>query len=247
MSSTILLDALRRHTTLRSMLRTRGRIAAVVLWAMLAPRVLTAQGSVSGRVTIQERERETTKDLATAVIYLETAGGAIGPTRELETEIGMHDKTYVPHVRVVPAGSTVIFPNQDPFRHNVFSNSTAGPFDLGLTPRGRSSRNAFRRPGVYAIYCNIHARMSAFVVAVATPYYTQPGADGTFTLAAVPAGRYLLHAWHERGGETTQTLEVPPTGLEGLVAVLDARGYRPAQHKNKFGLDYEASDEDERY
>jgi plastocyanin len=229
------------------MLRARLEIAAVVLWAMLAPRVLGAQGSVSGRVTLQEREGETTKDLATAVIYLETAGGAIGSARELETEIGMHDKTYVPHVRVVPAGSTVSFANQDPFRHNVFSNSSAGPFDLGLTPRGKSSRNLFRRAGVYAIYCNIHARMSAFVVAVPTPYYTQPGADGTFTLASVPAGRYVLHAWHERGGETTQTLEVPATGLEGLAAMLDARGYRPAQHKNKFGLDYETSDEDERY
>ena len=214
---------------------------------MLAPRVLAAQGAVSGRVTIQEREGETTKDLATAVIYLDAAGGAIGSTRELEVEIAMHDKTYIPHVRVVPAGSIVTFPNQDPFRHNVFSNSSAGPFDLGLTPRGQSSRNAFRRPGVYAIYCNIHPRMSAFVVAVATPYYAQPGADGTFTIASVPAGRYVLHAWHERGGETTQSVDVPAGGLEGLVAVLDARGYRVATHKNKFGLDYAASDEDERY
>ncbi len=187
---------------------------------MLVPGVLAAQGAVSGRVTIQEREGETTKDLATAVIYLETA---------------------------VPAGSTVAFPNQDPFRHNVFSNSSGGAFDLGLTPRGGSSRNLFRRPGVYAIYCNIHSRMSAFVVAVATPYYTQPGADGTFTLPSVPAGRYVLHVWHERGGDIQQKLEVPAAGVDGLAAVLDSRGYQPAQHKNKFGLDYAASDDDERY
>lgn len=214
---------------------------------MLVPGALSAQGPVSGRVTIQEREGETTKDLATAVIYLETPGSAIGPAREVEAEIAMHDKTYTPHVRVVPAGSTVAFPNQDPFRHNVFSNSSAGPFDLGLTPRGQAAKNLFRRPGVYAIYCNIHSRMSAFVVAVASPYYTQPGADGAFTLASVPAGRYVLHVWHERGGETTQTVEVPAAGLAGLTAVLDSRGYQAAQHKNKFGLDYAASDDDERY
>ena len=229
------------------MLRASAGIVVVVLWAMPASRVLTAQGAVSGRVTIQEREGETTKDLATAVIYLDATAGAIGAGRELEAEIAMHDKTYTPHVRVVPAGSTVAFSNQDPFRHNVFSNSSAGPFDLGLTPRGQSSRNAFRRPGVYAIYCNIHSRMSAFVVAVGTAHYTQPGADGSFTLPSVPAGRYVLHVWHERGGETTQTLVVPAAGLDGIVAVLDARGYRPAQHKNKFGLDYAASDQDERY
>jgi plastocyanin len=229
------------------MLQARSKIAAVVLWVMLAPSTLRAQGSVSGRLTIQEHEDETTKDLATAVIYLEAPSGAIGPGREGASEIAMHDKTFIPHVRVVPAGSSIAFPNQDPFRHNVFSNSSPGPFDLGLTPRGQSSKNQFRKAGVYAIYCNIHSRMSAFVVAVATPYYTQAGADGSFTIATVPAGRYVLHAWHERGGETTQTLDVPAAGLEGLAAVLDARGYRPAQHKNKFGQDYAASDDDERY
>jgi plastocyanin len=229
------------------MRQARSKIAAVVLWAMLTPGALRGQGSVSGRVTIQEREGETTKDLATAVIYLETSGSAIGPARDAEAEIAMHDKTFIPHVQVVPAGASVAFPNQDPFRHNVFSNSSAGPFDLGLTPRGQSSKNQFRKSGVYAIYCNIHSRMSAFVVAVASPYYTQPGADGSFTIPSVPAGRYVLHAWHERGGETTQSLEVPTAGLQGLAAVLDARGYRPAQHKNKFGQDYAASDDDERY
>lgn len=240
------LDAPRRHTTLRNMQPARAWVTVVVLWAMLRPGGIAAQGAVSGLVTIQEREGETTKDLATGVIYLETAGGANAPVHEVAAEIAMHDKTYVPHVRIVPVGSPVAFPNQDPFRHNVFSNSSAGPFDLGLTPRGGAAQNVFRRAGVYAIYCNIHARMSAFVLAVPTPYYGQPGADGTFTLPSVPAGRYVLHAWHERGGETTQTVDVSAAGLEGLVVVLDARGYRAEPHRNKFGLEYTTSD-GERY
>jgi plastocyanin len=242
-----MLDAFGRCTTLRNMLGNKAAIGTVALWTMLAPCMLAAQGTVSGRVTIEEREDETTQDLATAVIYLEPVGGTPGPAPQADTEIGMHDKTYIPHIRVVPAGSTVAFANQDPFRHNVFSNSSAGPFDLGLTPRGQSSRNVFRRPGVYAIYCNIHARMSSFVVAVSTPYYTQAGADGAFSIAGVPPGHYVLHAWHERGGETTQAVDVPAGGLDGLLAVLDARGYRIVQHKNKFGRDYDTSDEDERY
>jgi plastocyanin len=222
-------------------------IMAAVLCAMLVPRTLAGQGTVSGRLTIQEHEDETTQDLATGVIYLEAAGGANAPVREVATEIAMHDKAYVPHIRIVPVGSTVAFPNQDPFRHNVFSSSSGGPFDLGLTPRGRAAQNVFARPGVYAIYCNIHATMSAFVVAVTTPYFGQPDADGSFSFAAVPAGRYVLHAWHERGGETTQTFDVPAAGLKGLVVVLDARGYRPQPHRNKFGREYETSDDGDRY
>jgi plastocyanin len=215
--------------------------------SLLVPSAVLAQGSVSGRVSIRERDEEASKDLATAVIYLAATGGATAsPGRRVDTEIAMHDKEYIPHVRVVPAGSTVAFPNQDPFRHNVFSNSLAGPFDLGLTRRGSAARNTFRRPGAYAIYCNIHSRMSAFVIAVATPWFTQAGADGAFSLASVPPGRYVLHVWHERGGEASRPIEVGQNGLVEVTVELDSRGWRPTEHKNKFGLDYTASD-GERY
>src|SRR4030095_8465605 len=156
------------------MRRTTIGLIAVVLAtgpAPLVPSAVLAQATVSGRVSIREREAESSKDLATAVIYLAVAGAANASARRADTEIAMHDKEYIPHVRVVPAGSTVAFPNQDPFRHNVFSNSPGGPFDLGLTPRGSAARNTFRRAGAYAIYCNIHSRMSAFVIAVGTPWY----------------------------------------------------------------------------
>lgn len=214
--------------------------------APLVPSAVLAQGTVSGRVSIRERDEEASKDLATAVIYLATAGGGNAGPRPADAEIAMHGKEYIPHVRVVPAGSTVAFPNQDPFRHNVFSNSPAGPFDLGLTPRGAAARNTFRRSGAYRIYCNIHSRMSAFVVAVGTPWFTQADADGTFTLDNVPPGRYVLHVWHERGGEVSRPIEVGPDVLGELAVELDARGWRPTEHKNKFGLDYTASD-GERY
>ncbi len=214
--------------------------------APLVPSAVLAQGTVSGRVSIRERDEEASKDLATAVIYLATAGGGNAGPRPADTEIAMHDKEYIPHVRVVPAGSTVAFPNQDPFRHNVFSNSPAGPFDLGLTPRGAAARNTFRRSGAYRIYCNIHSRMSAFIIAVGTPWFTQADADGTFTLDNVPPGRYVLHVWHERGGEASRPIEVGPARLGELAVELDARGWRPKEHKNKFGLDYTASD-GERY
>jgi plastocyanin len=214
--------------------------------APLVPSGMPAQETVGGRISIRERDDESSKDLATAVIYLVPEGGANTAARPSDTEIAMHGKEYIPHVRVVPAGSTVAFPNQDPFRHNVFSNSPAGPFDLGLTQRGSAARNTFRRPGAYAIYCNIHSRMSAFVSAVSSPWYTQANADGSFTLRGVPPGRYVLHAWHERGGDTSQPVEVGAADLTDVTVQLDARGWRPTEHRNKFGLEYTASD-GERY
>jgi hypothetical protein len=56
----------------------------------------------------------------------------------------------------------------------------------------------------------------------------------------------VLHAWHERGGETSQPVEVGAAGLTDVTVQLDARGWRPTEHRNKFGLQYTASD-GERY
>jgi len=231
--------------TLGAMLGAAAGIAILV-----SPRALAAQGSVSGRITIQERADAKTPDLANAVVYLEpvTAAGAPATSRAAEpvtAQIAMESRTFIPHVRVVPVGSTVEFPNQDPFRHNVFSNSGPTEFDLGLYGRGESKGAALRKPGVFTIFCNIHARMSAFVLAVATPHFTQAGADGRFTLAGVPAGRYTLRVWHDRGGTAdTQVLDVPGSGVQDAEVRLDARGYKAAAHKNKFGQEYTATGRD---
>jgi hypothetical protein len=69
---------------------------------------------------------------------------------------------------------------------------------------------------------------------------TYPGADGRFYIGGVPEGTYLLHAWHERAGNVTREIVVPPNGLAVPRVVLDARAYVPAPHLNKFGLPYTA-------
>jgi hypothetical protein len=157
----------------------------------------------------------------------------------------MTGREFVPHVRLILAGGTVAFPNQDPFSHNVFSNAEAGPFDLGLYRRGASRSATFPRTGVYPVYCNIHSRMVSFVIAVPSPLVAVVAADGRFTFTDVPPGEYLIHAWHERAnGRVTRQIVVPSTGVSGQRIVLDTRAYVPGPHLNKFGLPYAATRED---
>ena len=221
------------------MVPVRLGVAALILG--VAPCALPAQGAVSGQISILERAGDRTSDLGNAIVYLDPAGGARPSTHETPTEIAMHGKEYVPHVRVITAGSTVKFLNQDPFRHNMFSNASAGPFDLGLAERGVDTQQTFKRAGVYPVFCNIHARMAAFVIAVGAPYFAQAGADGRFSIPGIPAGKYKLHVWHERGGEQVRELDVSRDGASDISLQLDARGYKPVPHKNKFGQDYTAA------
>jgi plastocyanin len=220
-----------------------SRVASLLIMmagtASLAPLGAQATVSVSGQISLMERPGEKTEDLTNAVIYLEPPASAkpklAGPTN---TAIDMQNRQFLPHVRVVTAGSKVAFPNKDPWKHNVFSKATQGPFDTDQYGAGKTKDNVFKQAGIYPIYCNIHPRMTAYVVAMATPYYVQPGADGRFTVGKVPPGTYTLHVWHERATPQKIEVTVSATGLAGLRYQLDARNYKYAQHKDKFGKDY---------
>ena len=206
-----------------------GLVVASLAWAA-QPAV------VSGRVIMLDKEDGPVDDVGQAVLWL--IGPAAPPRAPLETEIGTSGKEFSPHVLVVPVGSTVAFPNHDPFNHNVFSLSEENPFDLGLYGRGEVRTVRFERPGVVRVYCNVHAQMSAVVVVRDSPWYTQPSSDGSFDFGAVPPGGYTLHAWHERAPETTRALDVPADGLEQLTVELDARGFQFKPHLNKHGQPY---------
>jgi plastocyanin len=213
------------------------RRSALIL--MVLARTVSAQGTVSGQVSLLERPGEQSEDLADVIVWLEPAAGARVRTSPTTTTIQLQGRQFSPRVRVVSQGSTVEFPNTDSFSHNVFSKAPDGAFDTGVYPRGRTKDQTFKEPGVFPIYCNIHPRMTGYVVVLATPYYAQAGEDGRFAVTSVPAGNYVLHLWHDRAAEgATKALAVSAAGVTLGIMQLDARGYRFVQHKNKFGQEY---------
>ena len=212
--------------------------------AGLAPAAAQA-GHVSGRITIQEKNNAASTDLGDAVVYLVGQGVSLAPTR---FEIAISDKTFSPHVLVVPVGSTVAFPNHDPFDHNVFSVSDSNSFDLGLYGRGEGKTTVFKYPGLVRVFCNVHPRMVALVQVMATHHFAQAGGDGTFSITGVEPGSYTLHVWHARAPqEIVRDVTVGPNGVSDLQVTLNARGFRWQPHKNKFGKDYPTNAGRERY
>jgi len=209
---------------------------ASLLLLVPPPAALSRAGAVSGRVAIVERGNKSGTDVGQAVVWLEAAGAKPAPARAIS--VITEGKEFRPRVSVVTVGSTVTFPNNDPFNHNVFSLSEEGQFDLGLFGRGQSKSTRFNRPAVIRVYCNVHATMAAFILVRDNSYFAQPSADGSFSIAGVPPGKYTVHAWHERAPEVTREVEVGPQGISGLDLQFDARGYKFVQHLNKFGQPY---------
>jgi plastocyanin len=182
------------------------------------------------------------------VLYLEGPVAAADAAQPITVEIAITDKTYAPEVVVVPVGSSVRFPNHDPFNHNVFSASELNSFDLGLYGRGVARSQTFAHPGLVRVFCNIHPRMVAYIQIMANRYFTQPSTDGSFTIGNVPPGKYRLHVWHERiPAEVVQEITAGDGTNGSLEIALDARGYRWEPHRNKFGKNYPTNAGRERY
>ena len=213
---------------------------AVVAVALLVSAGPAWAGSVKGTVSVTEKGGRKASDLSETVVYVDGAKARPQPTKVVVT---MKAKAFLPHVVVVPVGGTVEFPNEDPIFHNVFSVSGENRFDLELYKRPKSGSWTFQHPGVVRVYCNIHPQMSAIVVVRDNPYFTKANTDGSFSIDDVPAGNYVLRAWHERGGEGSVDIVVPAEGQVGAQLALDASSFKRIQHKNKLGKDYSAPDE----
>ena len=123
---------------------------------------------------------------------------------------------FRPHVLALAAGSKLEIRNADHVWHGTFSVSPARPFDLGKRSPGRADTLAFDSLGVVAVRCDIHPDMSAFVLVTPNHAFTRPNADGRWTLPELPAGHYVVHAWHPDRGELRKELDVPARGTMRL-------------------------------
>src|SRR5271169_2291300 len=97
--------------------RTAAVAAGALAWIVGAS---AARAQVSGKVTITDAGGKAASDVGNAVVFLEGRGPRGTPVK---VDLTLDGRRFTPRVVVVPVGSTVRFPNRDPFNHNVFSLS----------------------------------------------------------------------------------------------------------------------------
>lgn len=181
------------------------------------------------------------------VLWLTPVAGTTVPTLPLarnaeRPRLVQKNKSFEPHVLVVPVGTSVEFPNRDPFFHNVFSLFEGKRFDLGLYEAGSTRNVVFDKPGVSYIFCNIHSEMSAVVIAVTSPYYGISDRKGHVAISHVPLGRYTMRIWYEDAlpeelNKLTREINISP-GASNLGAMRLPATNLPPSHENMYGRDY---------
>lgn len=182
----------------------------LLAWVGAAPVSAQGSGSVEGVVTVLTRpvRRSTARypgaatnihsiQRVPAVVFIEgPIPGAPARPPAAPPVMVQRDTAFVPAALAIPVGTTVSFPNGDPFFHNVFSYSSSARFDLGRYPRGEAKEVTFDEPGLVKVYCEVHEFMRAIILVSENPFSAVVDERGHFRLEGIPAGTYTVVAWH---------------------------------------------------
>lgn len=227
----------------------RSQRVTLALYVLVALGTFAAGQDVDLKARVElTRNGRKVHDASKVVVWLTPVGNTTATSAPVQTTIPQlvqKNKSFQPSLLVIPAGGKVEFPNHDPFFHNVFSLFDGKRFDLGLYESGSTQFVKFDKPGISYIFCNIHAQMSAVVIAVATPYYAVSNWRGDIDISGVAPGRYQMHVFHpsvSREVLAAAEREITVSGTGSLGTISLAESNLEIAHKNKYGKDYDPSD-----
>jgi plastocyanin len=187
------------------------------------------KSSVTPAVSVYQRGTETklgadapqdplVYERSRVVVYLEgpVAAPAAATPGSPTAQMAQFDRRFSPDLVVIPAGSSVIFPNMDPIFHNVFSLSKAKSFDLGSFDKGDSRTVVFPKAGIVEVFCHLHPNMAGTIMVTPNRLYARPDATGQYHIPDVPPGQYTVVAWHKTAGFFKKQVTIE-TGQDAIV------------------------------
>lgn len=132
------------------------------------------------------------------------------PASQEPVTLDQQECMYSPHVFGVQTGQPILIRNSDPFQHNINAVADVNrPFNFSQPTKGMESERTFQESEVMVrIKCDVHGWMEAWAGVVDHPFHGTTGEEGSYNLDNLPAGEYVVEAWHEEYGTQTESVTV---------------------------------------
>ncbi len=167
-----------------------------------------------------------------------TPGGVPGNWKapEKHAEIDQADCMYAPRIQGVVAGQSLDIKNGDQTLHNVHTYKGTESLFNQAQPKGAAAitKETPDEASVMKFTCDVHPWMRGFVVVTDHPFFAVSGADGSFKIEKVPAGKYTVEAWHTQFGLLKkEAVEVKEGGEVAVDFEYKGTEAEPAENKGE--------------
>jgi hypothetical protein len=153
--------------------------------------------------------------LKNVVVYIES--GPQGKPADSQKENFLYNDgcRYSPHVSAIYLGEKLKVKSHDPklhIPHGYLGDRTVFNLSLPFKNTILDATSRIRHPGMMKVVCDTHAWMLGFVHVFDHPFFAVTNEQGAFSIPDLPAGNYILKAWHEDGGTKSQEVTVLENG-----------------------------------
>ncbi len=152
-------------------------------------------------------------------VFVYVKEGLEGQMFDIPTEAVMLDQQgcmYTPHVFGVRAGQTLTIRNSDETLHNIHAMPADNKeFNIGQPVQGLTTDRIFANPEVMVPFkCDVHKWMASYVGVVDHPFFATTDINGSYSIPGLPAGDYVVEAWHEKYGTQQMSVTVGADGAD---------------------------------
>lgn len=214
-------------------MKTRTLCVALIVTTVMASAfgcAVTHAGEIEGRVAGATADNP-------AVVWIEDVPA--GETPAQDTLITHQDGRLKPKVSIGFVGREFVFRNEDDVLHNTHlymqlayqHKVSQRPLRYGSTlynvalPKAgmevRKPITSYHRyrddTGFIEVVCNPHPDERAYVLIFDHRYASITGADGSFSIGGLPAGKHVVRIWHNGVVRRWKAVEINETGTAKIL------------------------------
>jgi hypothetical protein len=172
----------------------------------------TSDQAVCGNSISEKRLSLAGTRVAGAIVWVTDIRSGKGFPIERRAELTNDNCTLDPYVQVISTNATLNVSNDDRTLHtNRFINVGTGQI-AALAPFNDDGEvvpvDKLKEPAEVEVVCEEHPWTHAWIAVLDHPYFAQTSASGSFTIDAIPPGRYRVRAWHPSLGFSDDSVTV---------------------------------------
>jgi hypothetical protein len=206
----------------------------------------TSDQSACGTSVMVKTTAVTGTRVGGAVVWLTDIRSGKALPVERRFELTNDACTLDPYVQAISTNGTLNVSNDDRTLHtNRFINVGTGQI-VGVAPFNDDGEvvpvDKLKEAAEIEVVCEQHPWTHAWIAVLDHPYFAQTTAAGTFSIDAIPAGRYRVRAWHPAlgfaddsvtvvaGQQTSVAFRIRPSATNGpaVPTQIAAESVRPA-------------------